>query len=219
MSIKRNDRHKSSRAYGMGVIICFSTAFSAIIYIPYTNPTIRLEHFYFLFGMIGSLATALTLYLLMTQYNQTQLEKIENASRKQAENISAWISIDERLYGKFEFKMQREIIVLSNRSNLPIYNVVVSIVDGRHGDADGKKTPTEFQRYIHTLPPGNGFVFSPQGYQGMGFVGAVEIGFEDSGNRSWVRHGNGGLEEIYEGIFKHYDVTLPPSYDTVQRME
>jgi len=219
MSKKRNIEHKSSLTYGIGVIFCFGIAFSAILYVSYTSPTIRLEHFYFLFGMVGSLATALTLYLLMAQYNQTQLEKIENERRKQAENISAWISLDERLYGKFEFKMQREIIVLSNRSNLPIYNVVVSIVDGRHGDADGNNTPTEFQRYIHTLPPGNGFIFSPQGYQGMGFVGAVEVGFEDSGNRSWVRHGNGSLEEINEGTLKYYKVALPPTYDIVQRME
>lgn len=219
MSKKRNTKYISGRAYSVGIIFCFGIAFSAIIYISYINPLIRLEHFSFLFGMIGSLATAFTLYLLMVQYGQSQSEKIENENRKQAENISAWISIEEKIHSSGHFKTKRKTIVLSNKSNLPIYNVVVSIVDGRHSDADGKNVPKEFQRYIHIVPPGDGIIIAPHGYQGMNFVGAVEIGFEDSGNRSWVRRGNGRLEKIAEDTFEYYKVASPPSYDDVQKME
>lgn len=221
MSRKKNIKYKPSRAYGIGVLFCFGVAFLVIIYVSYANPIIRLEHFYFLFAMIGSLATALTLYLLMAQYNQAQLEKLETEKTSQAKKISAWIDVDydKDKASSLKQKTPFEKIVISNKSDLPIFNIVLSIVDGRHSDADGRNTPDNFRRCIHTMPPGNGFIVAPNGYHGMGFVGAIEIGFEDSSNHYWVRHGNGSLEGIDEGTLKYYKVPLPPSYSIIQRME
>lgn len=201
------------------IIVCSSFVLLGIIHFSQVNPIIRFEHFYFLFGIIGSIATALTLIFLVVQTNQAQKEKRQIEKISQAKMVSAWLDIKHQEVGTGKFKTSREIIMISNRSDLPIFNVVLSIVDGRNSDADGITTPKEFQKCIHVIPPGNWFIAAPIGYNGMGFVGAIEIGFEDSSNRSWIRRGNGSLEEIRSEIMKRYKVDLPPSYDIVQRIQ
>ena len=46
----------------------------------------------------------------------------------------------------------------------------------------------------------------------MSFVGAIEIGFENAQNKTWVRSGNGRIVEVTGmEIYDHYKIPLPIS--------
>lgn len=191
----------------------FLLGFGGIVLIAYRSPYIRLEHFAYLFGMVGSLATALTLYWLVLERNQLQKEKIEVEKKRQAVGASAWLT--KRIFSR----TSRQIIILNNNSDAPIYKVVVSIVDARDKDARGEETPEEFRCVVDAVPPGQTFCFAPTGYGGMGFHPSVEIAFSDVNGRYWSRRGDGLLEELTEEPFVRYKIPQPPVYEQLHELQ
>lgn len=184
--------------------------FGSIVFYAHQNPTVRLDHFESLATVLGSFATALTLYWLVVERNAVQQEKADKEKLSQAEGVSVWLEWRTR---------QQALITVSNKSHSPIYNVVLCVVDGRDANSDGRKTPEEFRRYVHLLPPGVSTVEAPKGFSGAGFIGAIEIGFDDTNNRTWIRKGNGRLiEGTEETTLRHYAVHLPPTYSDVKRV-
>lgn len=196
----------------MGIVFFFSLGFGGLIWYSYTNPYVRLEHFAYLFGMVGSLATALTLIWLVLERDQLQKEKIDSEKRKQAAGASAWLT------KKTFSHASHQIIILNNNSDSPIYSVVVSIVDARDQDAKGEVTPEEFRRIVDAVPPGQTYCFAPTGYGGMGFHPSIEIAFSDTNGIHWVRRGNGRLEELMDEPFIHYKVSQPPTYEQLHEL-
>ena len=197
------------------VAICILIFLGCVVVYSYSDPQVRLEHFAFLFGIIGSLSTAATLYWLVVERNQLQKEKNENEKRAQAKGTSAWLS--KRTFGA-RAQVTQPIIVLNNNSDSPIYNVVVSIVDARNVDAMGEQTPSEFRKIVDASPPGQVFCMAPTGFGGMGFHPSVEIAFSDANNNHWVRRGHGQLEELDEDPFLHYKIEQPPLYEPIHEL-
>ena len=201
---------RSSKWDFMAALLCLLLFLGGVVYFSYNDPIVRLEHFAFLFGILGSLATAGTLIWLVVERSQLQNEKWESEEQKQAAGVSTWLS--QKAFGSPKH-YSKEIIVLNNNSDSPIYNVVVSIVDARNKDAKGEETPDEFRRIVAASPPGQAFCMSPEGYMGMGFHPSVEIAFSDANGKHWVRRGNGRLEELAEDPFIHYEIVQPPAYE------
>lgn len=197
------------------LILCAVLFFGGIAWSAYQNPHIRLDHFASLATVLGSLATAATLIWLVLERDQLQKEKREAEKRKQASGVSTWLS--NKMFGT-RAHYKRQIIVLNNNSDAPIYNLVISIVDARNNDAKGEETPEEFRRIIDASPPGQVFCFAPEGYNGMGFRPGVEIAFSDANGSHWVRRGNGILEILAENPFTHYRISQPPTYEDIHKL-
>jgi len=192
----------------LGVLVFFG----CIVLSAYQSPLVRLDHYASLATVLGSLATAMTLIWLVIERDQLQKEKREAEKRKQAAGVSTWLS--SRMFGaKVHYK--RQVIILNNNSDSPIYSLVVSIVDARNTDAKGEETPEEFRRVIDASPPGQVFCSAPEGYSGMGFRAGVELAFSDANGNHWVRRGNGKLEGLAEDPFTHYNISLPPVYEDI----
>lgn len=194
------------------IFLCMLVFLGGLAWVAYGSPLIRLEHFAYMFGIIGSLATALTLYWLVLERNQLQKEKTEAEKKRQAVGTSVWLTKKTFSYAS------RQIIILNNNSDAPIYKVIVSIVDTRNKDAKGEETPEEFRRVIDAVPPGQTFCFAPTGYGGMGFHPSVEIAFSDVNGRYWVRRGDGLLEELAEEPFVRYGIPQPPTYEQLHEL-
>lgn len=157
----------------------------------------------------------MTLIWLVIERNQLQKEKREATKRKQAAGVSTWLS--SRTFGtKVHYK--RQVVILNNNSDSPIYNLVVSIVDARNTDAKGEENPEEFRRAIDASPPGQVFCFAPEGYSGMGFRAGVELAFSDANGNHWVRRSNGKLESLTENPFNHYKISQPPTYEDTHEL-
>jgi len=195
-------------------VICICVFFGCVALSAFLSPTIRLDHFASLATILGSLATAATLIWLVLERDQLQKEKREGEKRKQAAGVSAWLSKKTFHAGS----LTRQIIVLNNNSDSPIYNLVVSIVDARDKDAKGEETPDEFRRVIDATPPGQVFCFAPEGYNGMGFHPSVEIAFSDANGNYWVRRGNGQIESLPEDPFVYYKILQPPVYEDLHAL-
>lgn len=183
-----------------------------LAWVAYISPLIRLEHFAYMFGVIGSLATALTLFWLVLERNQLQKEKTETERKRQAVGVSAWLT--KRTFSH----ASHQIIILNNNSDAPIYRVVVPIVDARNKDAKGEETQEEFRPVIDAVPPGQTFCFAPKGYSGMGFHPSVEIAFSDANGNYWARRGDGRLEELTEDPFTNYQIPQPPIYEQIYEL-
>lgn len=167
------------------------------------SPVIRLEHFSFLASIVGAIISTVTLYKLVSDRN-------EKYRIGQADKISAWLLKKNGQYSN-------DIIMISNASPAPIYNVVVTIVDGRDRESDGRKSDKAFQRYVQMVPPGKAYLSAPTGYSGMSFIPAIEIAFEDWNNATWVRNGSGLLEEVVaKTTTDFYQVGAPVAYSDIQ---
>lgn len=205
---------KSSKWTFVGILLCVLIILGSSAVVAYFSPNIRLEHFAFVFEIIGSLATAATLIWLVVERDQLQKEKRESEKREQAAGVSTWLSKKAFHSGH----LMRQTIVLNNNSDSPIYNIVVSIVDARNKDAKGEETPEEFRRVIDASPPGQAFCLAPEGYMGMGFHPSVEIAFSDANGNHWVRRGNGQLKELPEDPFVYYKIPQPPVYEDLHEL-
>ena len=194
--------------------ICVFLFFGGIALFAYQSPIVRLDHFASLATVLGSLATAATLIWLVLERDQLQKEKRETEKRKQAVGVSAWLS-QKTIPGKH---LPRQVIILNNNSDSPIYNLVISIVDARDSNAKGEETPEEFRQIVDASPPGQVFCFAPEGYMGAGFHPSVEIGFSDADGNHWVRRGNGRLEGLPEDTFGHYRISHPPVYEPLHKL-
>jgi hypothetical protein len=146
----------------------------------------------------------------------TMCKPTAQASEKdQAENISAWADA-EKGGGKYA------ILAILNKSNEPIYHVIVSIVAFQGaGPRDARELDphTPFRAFISSVPPGRTLVKVDGGYRGMSFHPGVEIAFVDKANRSWIRKGHGELVSIENNPTSYYNLTGPFSWQLPKTTE
>lgn len=130
--------------------------------------------------------------------------------RRQAEQVTAWHGIDPNTpSGEAAF-------VLSNASDSPVYQVVVTSVPS---EGTGEGLPENTRRMYVNLPPGRAVVHA-EFDGGMHRRPAVEIAFTDAtGNVHWVRRTTGELVEVEKSAPEHYDMTLPGSWRMVKRTD
>src|SRR5260370_15091373 len=158
---------------------------------------------------IGSIGTFLAFLAAFYQiYTERKARKVleekqrEQQIRDQAEHISAWVDTEEG--GKYA------VLAILNRSNEPVYQVIVTIV------AFQGTTPTfgtnqynPFRGFISVVPPGKVLVRVDGGYRGMYFHPGVEIVFVDKANQNWVRKGDGELVSIPKNPTSYYNLNGP----------
>ena len=122
--------------------------------------------------------------------------------RQQAERISGWPGQDSP---------PNTPLILLNRSNEPVYEVVATLVliqgAGAHRGED--YIPPGYRRVIAILPPGRWRVNVDSGWAGMSRRPGVEIAFTDRAGITWIRRSTGMLEEVKMPAIDHYGLDRP----------
>lgn len=112
------------------------------------------------------------------------------------------------------------LIVILNRSNEPVYQVIVSIVAFQGPPLNNSPNGNSYFRgFVSVVPPGRACVKVNGGYRGMGFHPGVEVAFVDKANRSWVRSGQGTLIPISEKPQDYYGLYAPLGWQLPQTLE
>jgi hypothetical protein len=140
--------------------------------------------------------------------------------RAQAERVSATTIAGEGGFPISNLGHGRSAtrIALYNRSNAPIYDVVVTLVlvqgAGPRFGAEVKERflRHEFQRYFGSVPPGQYEAQVSQMWAGMMARPGIEIAFRDSNGRTWVRYANGQLVALNEPTATYYKLEEPVNW-------
>ena len=155
-------------------------------------------------SIIASLGTIITSVILIIQFYQ---EKKRNKT-KQASLISCWLNESDKQSNPLE-----ECIVISNDSELPIYEVCVScddlniIASGKFTDCIGKKE--ENCAYIPVIPPGSYKVHLEYKGRGMCHLFNSSITFKDTFGNYWTRNAIGVLRCHKENTATIRNLCLP----------
>jgi hypothetical protein len=132
---------------------------------------------------------------------------LQEARRSQAEKISAWINRDN------EFSMDA---ILNNRSDQPVYQVVVWRVAlygaGARSARELDESSGEYRTFA-TLPPGGYTTFFGPGFHGGGLKPGVEIAFRDQAGSTWVRSGDGLLRRSHLSPVDFYGLAESQAWD------
>lgn len=105
------------------------------------------------------------------------------------------------------------LIVVANDAKVAAHKVLLHFLIGK-----GSYTPYlhddpsqyHWQRWtMRTLPPGKYKFACKGGWRGMSASAVVEVAFTDSGQRNWVRLGDGTLKRSKLDAFKHYRLEEP----------
>jgi hypothetical protein len=129
--------------------------------------------------------------------------------RHQAEQISGWMEdlppaemfIDNAIYVK---------LIMLNSSNQLVYNSIASVVAAQSGEHVGRNE--DYRNYLGRLPPGRTEYTVKHPGHGMHKRFSVELAFEDSGGRTWVRSGKGALKQVSQDPLAFYGISPPVSW-------
>lgn len=164
-------------------------------------------------GLIGFFTLG-TLIVAFYQNNQTKRNREDDIKRYQPSHISAWYEEDRNQTDQPEDKrFFWQFVVLRNESESPVYDVIVTCVGisgagpSFKGEDNGPAFPDRV--CVGTLPPGTWYIWLPTAGHGMGVRTAPETAFVDANGISWVRRGNGRLEEISMDPASLYRLPLP----------
>ena len=106
-------------------------------------------------------------------------------------------------------------VVLRNMSDAPVYNVIIACVgiSGAGPNAKGEDNGHDYpgRACFGILPLGTRYAWLPTNGPGMHVRTAPEAAFTDANGRSWVRRGNGKLEEVETEPVFFYGIGLPVS--------
>lgn len=157
-------------------------------------------------------------------------ERLERDRRAQAQRISAWYA-GPAPKDHDDYTGRR--VELVNRSDEPVYNVVVIAVfiqGAAPRDSEGiarmlydtlrssgYRGPGFMQIVLNDLPPGQHWV---RMIVDTGFHNArmsVEISFTDVRGVHWVRRANGKLDELPSNPIDYFEVERPIDYRTPER--
>jgi hypothetical protein len=102
-------------------------------------------------------------------------------------------------------------LILLNRSDEPVYEVVVTMVfvQGAGWNLGEDYTGSGLRRVLAVLPPGRWRVEVESGWAGMSRRPGVEVAFSDRSGVCWIRRSNGMLEEIDQLPIDHYGLPRP----------
>lgn len=153
----------------------------------------------------------LTVYVVLrdTRHMNEQDERQKMAEKlAQPSSIAAWLERDPTGESR---------IVIRNDSNLPVYEVVATIVvTNGAGCCKGEDLEFSYQyrKILDLIPPGlHSVAIDMGGFYGMHRHPLVEIAFVCAKGKSWVRRGDGVLDELAVSPFSHYELGLPIDFD------
>lgn len=165
------------------------------------------------FTALGSIATALAVIVSLVQIYLEKRRRAEDLRRGQAERVSSWLQSGAESPRPKNENFVWRYVALQNASSAPVYNVVVTCVgiQGTGPASRGEENSGDWplRRFINVLPPGEWGVWLPTYGKGMNIALGSELAFRDARGVSWVRRGNGILEEIPTDPLKFYGVGLP----------
>jgi hypothetical protein len=137
---------------------------------------------------------------------KTAEQEAERAERRaQADEIAVW---------QGEGGGEGMNVILSNHSQQPVYQAVVSrvAVEGS-GAHTGRQIPKEIalqeQQAVLVIPPGRTRLRFGPGFGGMTRVPGFEIAFKDQVGHYWLRYANGDLREIDRWPIGYYGLSRP----------
>ena len=160
----------------------------------------RVAMCYQFFTWISSCGTLVALGALIYQMNTDhQLKEWE-----QAKCVAAWIEDDfiENEHGLFS------MIIISNKSDLPIYDVVISrdlVTETVSEMGKGDENCTYFQ----SVAPGNYKAMIKSNGHGMSHRFNASISFRDANGKYWYRDATGHLRKIKESAIDQRELTRP----------
>jgi hypothetical protein len=151
-------------------------------------------------GTVGAVVVALG--LARADFVSRRKER----ERAQAERISGWMDfVGDNVLA--ENGLPAVKLMLVNASNQLVYNLIASIVTAHGGSHPG--STLQFRTYVGRLPPGKSEYSIDHPGHGMSIRFSIELAFDDSGGRTWVRHGRGKLEQIKTDPLSYYDISPP----------
>lgn len=110
-------------------------------------------------------------------------------------------------------------IVIRNDSDLPVYEVVATIVvTNGAGCSKGEDLGFSclYRKILDLVPPGlHSVAIDMGGFYGMHRHPLVEISFVCAKGKCWVRRGDGVLDELDVSPFNYYELGLPIDFDMV----
>ena len=132
----------------------------------------------------------------------------QEAERKQAERISAWLIDDLPAPEKPGDEWCMRLLV-RNASDELVYNLIASLVNAQTEARIGQGTG--HRAFVGRVPPGaSEFRIQHPGHAMGGKKFGIELAFEDSGGRTWIRRGKGSLEPVNRPVHEVYDDISPP---------
>lgn len=146
-----------------------------------------------------------------TEHMNEQDERQKMAEKlAQPSSIAAWLERDPTGESR---------IVIRNDSDLPVYEVVATIVvTNGAGCCKGEDLEFSYQyrKILDLIPPGlHSVAIDMGGFYGMHRHPLVEIAFVCAKGKSWVRRGDGTLDELDVSPFNYYELGLPIDFDMV----
>lgn len=149
---------------------------------------------------------------LQNQINELELQvkehDLEAINQEIAAKISSWIG------GEAPAKDDNTIpVTIANYSELPIYDVVVSIdiVDDHGAHSDYSQ---DFTAYIYIVPPGCYYIYAPWHGFGMNKKFNSSISFRDAKGNWWFRDAFGNIERSSNSLDK-YGIMRPADSETI----
>ncbi len=140
--------------------------------------------------------------------------------RAQAGSVTAWFA------GQVNVPVgpPQSRVAITNRSDEPVYNVVVFLVfvQGAAPDTGEAAMATfedhvwDYVRVLSVLPPGAWEILTVGDWGGMQRFPGAETGFTDKSGTHWIRRANGSLEEIATDAVSYYGLNYPLLYSEPQ---
>ena len=122
----------------------------------------------------------------------------------QADKIGAWfLEQSEDRYWEVELK---------NESEFPVSKIILTTINGRRDDSDGRISPPELRVFINHLMPGTWYT-KLEGHRGMHFLPAIEMAFTDWNGKHWIKTGNGKLSPLHLNPTAYYLISEPISWE------
>ncbi|MDT7728436.1 MAG: hypothetical protein QOI21_5012 [Actinomycetota bacterium] len=154
------------------------------------------------------------------QYHDDLMLRREVDRRQHAQHVSAWIGgvIEDPVYEDRDTP-----ITILNRSDEPVYNVVVNMVYIQGAapqtgeELIGRDELHDHVNLIPVLPPGEWAIEGPGGWCGMNRAPGAEIAFTDRAGVHWVRRALGELTELDKPAPTYYKISLPAGFTHLHR--
>ena len=148
---------------------------------------------------------------LQNRVNELELQvkehDLETISQEFAAKISCWI-------GEAPAKDDNTIpVTIANYSNLPIYDVVVSI-DLVDDNGISSNYNEDYTAYTYFVPPGCYYIYAPWHGLGMNKKFNSSITFRDANGNWWCRDAYGNIEQSSNSLDK-YGIIRPAGSEQI----
>lgn len=168
------------------------------------------------FGTVMAFAATTTAFAWqwITEREQSRLTAAAER-RAQAARVHGWLATT-RAESESE-DLPPFLVVLENRSDLPIYKALVEVVDGRNpGVPELQKGLDELVSSADLVPPQSRLRLELPNFGGaMGWRPALQVAFTDGAGRHWIRHSFGPLVELERPAWVHKEIDLGWSWQGI----